>query len=245
MILLDRRTLRWSSPKFVERFLGLATVTDLDEGDAVFWSRDNGSVCIEIKSPVDLLNSMQYTGRLLEQMRKAFIVHDHYVLIVQGDAGFDPTTKLYSYPGRGGSRPVVANGGRGEAVMYQAVDNFLTSLSMLCGVMVKMASNESETVQQVLDLYQWHSKPLHSHTTQLDRRLYEPFHLAESTPLVRRWAAQMQGIEAIKSAGVMEQFDSALDMAQASEKDWQRVDGIGPVIAKRAWTAIREKWRKS
>ena len=56
----------------------------------------------------------------------------------------------------------------------------------------------------------------------------------KSPNLVRRVAAQLEGIGWEKSAAVATRFATVLDMVVATEKEWQAVPGVGKTLAARA-----------
>lgn len=259
MILLDNRNLhepvsphdrRRFSPSFLSRFNGLAVPTDLEYADAAFLGRDPSvSVGLEFTAPVNLAESVVHSGRILEQIRRGRAVYSHYFLMVWGDTDCDADghycTRWYSREERRTIlRPVVIrepNSGRTVAgpFLYQAVDNFLNSLSILCGVYVKKARDEAELVRQTMDLWHWFSKPMEDHTTRLDERFYVPTFMPSDIPLVRRVAKELPGVGTGRSHAVAKQFGSVYRMANADEADWLEVDGIGKTIAGRVVRAIR------
>ena len=241
MILLDDRTLQHTTKGFVNRFNGLATVTRLDYGDAVFYAKDPLLVAVEIKRGQDLLDSIRHTGRLLEQIRKALQEGsvDHYVLLLWGDFGRDDDGLFCErhWVSVGGKQryllsPVIVPG-TSDALTYREVDNFLNSLEILNGIQVKWARDEAEVAQVVIDQYFWWQKRVDGHKTTLSTRFYTPDFLGQGISLVRRVAKELPGIGPDRSLAVEQVFPSVEAMVRAGEREWRGVEGIGKVIAQR------------
>ena len=51
----------------------------------------------------------------------------------------------------------------------------------------------------------------------------------------------LPGVGAGKSKAVEMAFGSGLELAEATQERWAMVNGIGKVLAKRVWEAVRER----
>ena len=245
-ILLDRRTLRWYSKTFVSKFGGLAEVTDLDCGDAVWWWYDSGSECVEYKKTTDIVESVYHSGRLVEQIRKALQFHTGYTIIWQGEIRVDRESgRLMEHRwSRERHRfmwsPVLVPGTTDTYAEYRVVDNSLNSLQRIDGVTLRRARDEDELVQQTIDLYLWTQKPLESHRTTVRDRLYSPNSFVQVS-LVRKWAADIAKIGPKLSREVESRVPSAAQLAALSVEEWTQIPGIGKGIAKAAYDEIRRE----
>lgn len=250
MILLDNRCLhepvsssdrRRFSPKFLSRFNGLAVPVDIPYGDAQFLGRDpEVTVICEFTAPVNLAESVVHSGRILEQVRQAKAVCSHYFLMVWGDTDCDEDgrycVRWYDREQRRTVlRPVVIREPKSNRVVagpwqYQAVDNFLNSLSILCGVYVKKARDEAEMVRQTIDLFHWFSKRMDEHTTRLETAFYTPSFYPVDIPLSVRIAKEFKGFGSDKAHSLGRRFPTAVDLINASE-DELLGPGVGKTLA--------------
>ena len=249
MILLDERLLPpigHMSARFLPYFNGLGVPAWLEYGDAVFWAWDKSStICAEIKRVLDLLISIERTGRLEQQMRSARQVHRAYYLVLHGFKYIGANREgMVSQWTRDGWKPIVipdrvVNGRtEGHQMSYRRMDNYLNSLATLEGVVIKQTRDEQETARVIVDLYWWWSKDIEEHTSTM--RLPEPAHLPYGTiGLVRRVAAELRGVGLQRSKAVEQRFDSVEAMVAAEEKDWRGIEGIGAGLAKRIVRELR------
>jgi ERCC4-type nuclease len=73
----------------------------------------------------------------------------------------------------------------------------------------------------------------HSHEGFYKQPTAGPLSLTKPS-LVRRVAAEVQGIGWEKSRDVERRFKSCIDMVLATDKEWMEIPGVGPTIAQRA-----------
>lgn len=254
-ILIDTRHIeerRKAGIDIMKHYGDMAMGAFLEFGDAVFWSGDMAtSVCVEIKRPLDIASSVETTGRLIEQLRKARTVHQSYVVIEQGDTGCDPRTGNYAVrrlarddrlgQHRWEWHPVrIPDKRGGHYISYQAIDNYFNSLAILNNVHFKRAIDDYQTARVIIDLYHWWQKDIEAHTATAEDTFYRPNHLPTSSmSLVRRMANQIEGIGIRKSRQVEDVMGSAMAMMNADEKLWMKVPGIGKTMAKRIVNEIR------
>jgi ERCC4-type nuclease len=252
MIFFDSRTFHSStvggvqyprfSPNFLARFNGLAMSTELEHGDANFFAHEsyNGAVCLEFTKAVNLAESVVHSGRIVEQARTAKSAgFSQYFLMVCGDLDCDGDGHLAvrwwdQRVRKTVLRPVQVPGGSGP-VLYQAVDNFLNSLVLLCGVQVKRSRDEAELARQVLDLYLWFSRPLEDHSTTLSDRFYVSDFLGVEIPLIRRVAKEYKGVSTGRSKALAARFKTPREFVDASVEELMGVDGVGKKLAESMW----------
>jgi len=241
--------------KFVARFHGLAQSSWSDLADLSFWSGDWAyGILVEVKKPQDLVESVEHSGRLIEQIRRAKLdpmAWVYYLVLERGKYCGPDADGDYAERTRGGFTKVAVpgtghDGKPPRAVSYRRCMNFLNSLDVLEGVRLRLTASEAETVALVVSLYHWWQKPLEAHTSTTADRLYAPVWLGPSAQvsLLREWAKDLDGIGVKRSKDVEGHFTSALEMAEADVAEWVRVPGIGKATAEKVWRQIRNGRRQ-
>mgnify|MGYP001596752357 FL=1 len=247
MIEIDTRFLRWVSKRFADKFGGLAYITTLKYGDMVFWGADDAFPCCEVKAPRDLVSSIRHTGRLIQQFRQAAQVHSHYFLFVLGEVGVDPDGYYAEWRWDSGEKkhrwqPVPIPGTNPpKYLMYREVENFLNTMNLIDGVVVKEARNEDVLVARLISLYWWFQKPMEAHRSTAADRFYKPVWMPQEMSLRRRVAKELPKIGIAKSRAAEKVFGNTLDMIRGTEKEWMKVEGVGREIARQVVKEI-EKW---
>lgn len=257
MISLDCRTgSKELAPKFLPFGIQVQTAT-LPYGDLAF--EGNGpsgrcSIVIERKRIEDLIASMQSRRLSGHQLPGMAETYDYCYLIVEGMWRPDQDGCVQTGWGRlDGS--VHWGGGwiypKGKKPMhYRAIDNYLSTLELQAGVIVRRTLTADETVFVAVDLYHWwNDKQWSEHSAHV--AVYAPadpklgpgrrIHLAmREVSLCEKWAMQLPGIDA-KARQVAQHFHSAQAMANAGVSDWIAIQGIGPVTAKKVVREIQER----
>lgn len=132
---------------------------------------------------------------------------------------------------------------------YASFVEWLTSLVIQGGVIKEEVNSEASLVRKVAALYEWGQQPWASHRSlqTFDRsgetdgmlgEIGEEVDLAPMT-LVRRWAACLPGIGFTKSVGALQEFGTPRELANADEKRWSKIAGIGKGLASKVVKAIR------
>jgi hypothetical protein len=165
MLLIDRRENN-GILKLVQRLDVDAMETELEYGDCCFSGSGPSGDCtvgIERKRVDDLINSMKdrrLSGHQIRGMRKAY---DFLFLFIEG----------IWRPGAGDVIEVCLNGGwrtlYGRAdrrsVSYQQVMNYLTTLELRGGVVVRRTGGPQDTAVQYVSLWKWFQKGWQEHTS--------------------------------------------------------------------------------
>lgn len=232
------------------RQYGIQTkVTEMEFGDMAFEGNGPSGKCsvgIERKRIDDLVASIEskrLSGHQLPGMSEQY---DYCYLIVEGVWREGPDG--FVQVGHGGFDGEQTFGGRWLPhrwrLPYRAVDNYLSTLELLAGVIYRRSLGPGDTVAVTVDLWHWWNDKLwDAHGSHL--AVYAPALgergrgrlMRRDVPLAERWAMQLPGVDK-KARLVAEHFGSARAMACAVEKQWQQIDGIGKVTAKRAVEAI-------
>lgn len=242
MILIDSRI---GSGEFLPDFtrLGVSAATDhLSSADFAFTGCGPSglvSIGIERKTIPDLLDCIT-TGRLaagqIPEMRASY---DICYLVLEGIWRVGGDGALETLKG-GQWYPVEYNR---RVLLAQDLMGYITSLETFAGIRFRYTGTPKKTVETIIWLYKWWSKPWGDHGSF--KVFHDPIHsantlLTREPSLCRRWAKELPGIGWTKSAAVEAHFLTAEDMALADINEWQKVDGIGKTLAKRAHDAIRE-----
>jgi ERCC4-type nuclease len=186
-----------------------------------------------------------HSGRIVEQARTAKAAgFNQYFLMVCGDLDCDAEGHLAvrwwdQRVRKTVLRPVQVPGGSGP-VLYQAVDNFLNSLMLLCGVQVKRARDEAELARQVLDLYVWFQKPIEDHSTTLADRFYVSDFMGVEIPLVRRVLKEFKGVSTGRSKALAAKYRTVGQLAGAQVEELMEVEGVGRKVAESIYGEIHK-----
>jgi len=232
MIVLDNRV---GSKELLSHFpKSLAKLGNLEYADACFLG--NGPegpvmVGVERKALGDLLSSMQ-TGRLAGHQLLGLINSYHTVyLIVEGIWRTDPRSGLLEVRRGQGWTPF----GFGKRQwMTKEMDNFLNTLEVIGGVVVRTTPSMRETASLITNTYHWWSKEWEDHKSHLaihKGRVRQDSVLLTKPSLVRRVSAELAGISFTRSKEVDRKFKSVKEMVAASKEDWLSIPSIGEGIA--------------
>jgi ERCC4-type nuclease len=125
--------------------------------------------------------------------------------------------------------------GLAYALGYQELESMVVTLEMRGGVRVRKTRDQMETVRFVKALFHWWTdKSFAQHRSHL--KFHSQFAdqgLLTKPSLCRVIASQLPGIGFEKSGKVAAHFGSVAAMVEATEKDWEKIEGVGPVLSKR------------
>ncbi len=195
-------------------------------------------VGVELKTVEDLLASMR-SGRLcghqLPGMSEEYFA---IYLIVEGMVREEPDSGVLQRFHRGQWRDMLVGQQR---FLWSEMEAYLTTIDTLVGVHVRRTSTQRETLSCIRTLYQWWQKAWEHHSSH--KVLYTPLpqhSLLVRPSVLRRVAAQLPMIGYDRSREVERKFGTVYAMANADEKAWREVPGIGKAIAAKVVRAIRE-----
>jgi hypothetical protein len=213
-------------------------------------------IAVEVKSFSDLLQSA-HTGRLqaqdsgqLQIMRE---LYDQSWLLVYGiwrptcNGGIEvPAGREQN--GHTKWRPLTYNGnpdGKPIANAYEFLGRMFVAVAGM-GVLVQQVKDEKEAARWVADvLYGWWSKPWEEHSfTRVFRQASQlPLAIPGLTPVqhtrAKRLLGDWPGLGPERVIAAVKHFGSILAMAEADEKEWMKVPGIGKGIAGHLVKAFR------
>jgi ERCC4-type nuclease len=242
MITIDNRIGSKDLLKYFPK--GEAKLGRLQYADASFLGKNSqgiSSVGVERKKLEDLLSSMQ-TGRLAgSQLIGLTNTYDVVYLIIEGvwRVGGDGVLEKLKGRKRKAWKPVVLGQRR---YMARELDSFLNTLQLKAGVLIRESGTARHTAMIIRNLYKWWQKDDHiSHLAIHKNRFRDSTVQLTRPPLVRRVAAELDGVGWKRSLAVAKKFTSVARLAEASEKDWMGIKGIGKTIAKRVVKEIQGK----
>jgi ERCC4-type nuclease len=219
----------------------LGELTRLDSADvALAGNGPDGAVLIgvEVKSVWDLVSSAN-TGRLQATQVPAMLEeYDVSWLLTHGGYRAANDGRLMIYSGnrwRGfklGKRPVP----------YGYVEALLLDLAAM-SIHIKHAGSVNEAAQWLGVLHRWWNKPWDKHrgmrTLDKSHDVGLMPHMTAEQQLRAKVAAQLPGVGFERAIAAARYFDSVLAMVNAHPAEWERVEGIGKVIAKAVAEAVR------
>ena len=217
-------------------------------GDAWFSGRGVNStliqICAERKKIGDLAQCIN-DGRYLAQAQAAKeFGADVLVLVVEGRVRPNPEDGLLEIPVWGINPRTMR---RAEiwtpvrpTMTYSRFCQYLFELSYLAGIFVVCTEDVKETASVIKALWDFFQSPPDKHQSLKTMfKLPTPVVQLIRPSLVRRIAAELEGIGWERSGAVAQHFKSVAEMVGADEKEWQKIDGIGKGIAKKVVQSIR------
>lgn len=240
------------------RGFGLPTrIRRLDFADIAFTGYGpNDSLArvgIERKVLSDLVSSLQ-SGRLVgHQLPGLLQTYTHVYLLVEGIWRPDPKTGLVIVPRAKGW---VAQGFGNRRLLYADLQSWLNTLAVQAGVRLLRTASLTESCWVLAGLYKWWDKPWEKHTSLLPvLKGLERQGTADSdstvftlrkVPVLQKMLAQFTSLGWERSKAAADHFgqgrslrEALKALADAGEKDWQQVPGIGPVIAAKTVKELR------
>jgi ERCC4-type nuclease len=234
VILLDDRAGSGDLAPVLRQVGAQVEVVRLEFGDAALIGRGENEepvrVGVEIKKVPDLLSSMT-SGRLSGHQLPGLLASYEWVwVLVEGVVRPEPQTGVLQEAHGGGWRDV-QQGPR--SFMYRDVEHYLHSLVVRGGVHVAWTAGRHETARWLAALDSWWLKSWDEHKGHLAIHRKAGTRPRELVPpsLLRRVAAELPGIGWERSARVAGHFTSVREMVEASEEQWQQIDGVGKKLA--------------
>jgi ERCC4-type nuclease len=219
-----------------------AEVKRLEFGDFCFEGNGPRGMCligIERKRLRDTISSMR-TGRFSgHQLPGMLSLYDFCWLMVEGiwQSG---SSGLLEEGVHGGWRPLSLGSSN---FMARDLEHYLSTLELHTPLHIRRTSDPHQTVASILNLYRYFTDKEWSahHAHHQFHNAPDPTGIVTQPSLVRRVAKEFDGIGWERSRAVAARFHTVLDLAMADEREWQRVPGIGELIAHRVVSQIRGK----
>ena len=194
---------------------------------------------VERKHLGDMANSIIY-GRYLYQAQCAKAAgFTELILVVEGRFrigadGFLEIPGYNRYTRKRGWKQLI------PAITYSRWSQYLYELTRLAGITVCRTENVHETAELVKALWLNSQEPLSDHGSL--KQIYSspaPVVQLVRPSLVRRVAAELPNIGWERSGEADRRFRSVQELANADEKDWAGIPGVGKKTAQKVVAAIR------
>jgi ERCC4-type nuclease len=212
-------------------------LTQLQYGDVAFEGKGpDGTIMvgIELKKLHDILNciddsryNMQRVGmKQMYQVSALYVEghwkpHDSSGLLMEGFNGGVSFGYCKHRTGR---------------TMYAKLRRYLYSVS-LSGVLVCHCRDAFHTAYDICELFHYFQKRWTDHTSLLETQKLNIPALTRRPTLCRKWAADLTDIGVKLSLDAERHFRTPIQLANADEKDWLRIPGVG---VKTAQQIVRE-----
>jgi ERCC4-type nuclease len=125
-------------------------------------------------------------------------------------------------------------------VMYSKLRRYLFSVAM-SKMEIMYTLTPEHTAIDVAELYHYWQKRWQDHTSMLQVQEMALPSLGEKPPLVREWAARLTGIGVKHSLDAQRIFKTGGRLANADERQWLQVPGVG---VKTALSVVKEIWEE-
>jgi ERCC4-type nuclease len=240
MILVDDRVGSRELVHFLPR--QMAMLNRLTFGDAMWLGNGPDDipvhVGVEIKAIGDLLKSI-VDGRFAGHQLPGLLRDYHVIyLIVEGKFRPEPETGLLQVPWNGTWVPADFGAKRWT---HRDLWGFLTTMEIHYGLKLRRTYDRRETARVIQDLHHWWTaKAFGEHKSGCAFDTSGEPTLLPAT-LLRRIAAQFDGIGWKRAQAVEQHFTSVIDMILAPEGEWRKISGVGKKIAAEIVAAI---WRQ-
>lgn len=219
-----------------------AELGDLAFGDIAFEGLGPDGpiyIGIERKTLHDMLNCIQNATLSGHQLIGMQQMYDVRVVLLEGYwRPHDPEGWLMEGYRGGTSWGQLRS--RGRPMTYSHLYRYLISLS-LSGAIVMYSLNVFHTCMNIVEWYHYCQKPWRKHTSMMQMRHLAIPTLQAKPPLIRRWAADIEDIGVTISERAARHFRTPIQMAQATEVEWQQIPGIGKATAQKIVREIQGK----
>ena len=238
MIYIDNRT---GSKELYPLFpRGSAELTHMEYADFMFTGHyDEGDIVIgvERKRIEDFVNCMcsgRFSGRQLIGMLNSY----HYLyLVIEGMFRANPKNGVLEVWRKGGWQEYTAGKRR---FMARDIWAFMNTIQVVCGIHCYHCSRETDTVQYIMALHHWWTKEYAEHRGHLQPHTGTVVELSKQS-LVRRVAAQLDGIGWEKAKAMDQRFGSVAELVMASPEELLEIEGIGKVLTASIISQLRGK----
>lgn len=222
------------------KYLRTGIRVDLSEADYVWTGVDRtgstATIGAERKKVQEIVTALKGNKRHIEQLYRCKKQYTAVYLIVEGEWR-EARDGLIEAPHWDAAHRRMEWAPLIPATMWSTIVEHLESIEQALGVVVKKTYDYKETCRTVETLALWWQDAKHSSAINTDG---EPFSLVERG-LVDRVAAQLPGVGYVLSGRVASLARAPHELDLWGEKEWKKVEGIGPKKA----TEILKAWHGS
>lgn len=238
VILIDSRIGSKELIPYVRRVGCKVEEAQLEYGDACFEGNGpNGKVVIGIerKTLGDILNCIDDARYSAHQRPGMAAMYQRSILMIEGIWKPDTTSGYMMSLIRGINWSAFRY--RSRMVPYNKLFRYLLSIQ-LTGTIVIITQDIEHTAFNICECFYYFQKRWEDHTALLATQTLNIPDLRIKPSLLRRWAAQLEGIGVKNSMAAEKIFTTPYDLARGDEMDWCRIPGVGPKVAKRIVRSI-------
>lgn len=238
MMLIDSRIGSNELAPHIRKYGVECELTTLEYGDCAF--EGNGpdgpiSIGCERKTLNDMLQCIDDSRYAAHQRPGMMMMYAKSFLFLEGTWAYGDGNGYEGLLMQGYRRgqswgPLKLKGGR--TPLYSKLYRYLLSIS-LSGVIITYSHDLKHTAFNMVELYQFFSKPWNQHRSLMETQKLAIPSLNGKPSLVRRWAAELPGIGVEHSLDAERVFKTGSALALSTEAEWQSIDGIGPKTAKK------------
>lgn len=211
------------------------TLCRLEFGDVMLAGHGpQGAVAIGIehKTVGDVLNCIMDGRFASHQLLGMLNMYDYSYLIVEGRVRPDQYKLLWWYHETKKKWIQPYGGSQRKPISMEAWEQWLNSMIIQGGIIIKHTENKKQSGTYINSLHKWWNKDWDDHKSLKVFNESQRGHVTLTTvPTRRLMAAQLPGVGWEKSKAIAKHFPTVLDMCVATEKDWQKVEGIGKKLA--------------
>lgn len=232
MILVDNRVGSKELLPYIRAAKCTAELTQLQFGDCAFEGNGpNGRIMVgvERKALGDMLSCIEDSRYAAYQRPGMLSMYNKSILMVEGVWKPDTATGyLMECISSLTWRPYRHRGGRMTA--YNKLFRYLLTIQ-LSGVVVITSRDLEQTAYNVCECSHYFNKKWDDHTSLLEMQKLNLPDLNGRASLVRKWAADIDGIGVKHSSFAEKLFKTPYDLARSDETQWLTIPGIGVKLA--------------
>ena len=214
----------------------------MEFGDVAFTGNGPNGPClvgIERKTVGDLLKSID-SGRLSgHQLPGLLNSFDKVYILVEGIWRTDPKTGIMETYKYRGWKPVQFGQ---RKFMGKEVHNYLTTLSVMCGVVAHRTESIIQSGMWISDLFGWWDKPWEKHKG-LKQFTFElpPVAYIKKPTLAHRIIKELEGVGWERGKLISQQYPTIHSMMAASREDFASIKGVGKKLADTIYNQLHEE----
>lgn len=244
MILIDSRVGSRELLPYIQRVGPKCELSSLEFGDACF--EGNGpsgriGIGIERKALSDILNCIDDSRYSAHQRPGMLQMYSKTILMVEGVWKPDTTTGYLMECIRTLTWQPLRY--RMQMTRYSKLFRYLLSLQ-LAGETVIITRDLEHTAYNICECFSYFQKRWEDHTALMETQKLNMPSLTGKPSLVRRWAAELEGVGVKHSMEAERLFPTAWELARSNESEWISIPGVGAKLARSIVKQIHETEEK-
>ena len=240
MILVDHRVGSRELIPFLQRMGAKVEQTNLEFGDACFEGNGpDGRLCVgvERKALSDILNCIDDARYAGHQRPGMLAMYQKSILMIEGVWKPDTVTGYLMHCIKTLTWEPFRY--RSSMTQYSKLFRYLLTLQ-LAGTVVIITRDMEHTAYNIKECYAYFQKKWDDHTSLLEIQKLNIRAMMGKPSLVRKWAAQLNGVGVKHSMEAEHLFKTPYELASSDEHDWIQIPGIGAKLARSIISQIHE-----